>query len=195
MQLGACFLSCQTQAELQCVITWLLGSQVGKCCLCCFTRLPRVFALSDCHSHCLCLFYLSVYLLPCRTCRFDMKLGRNRDQSLLEINPIELFYFSLNPCGGGRRRRKLLKEFMLFHVNIDSWQSLLQAWRIKRVIEKSGEMPRRQNKGNLHHSVSMKIKMFLWFPYNTVSIQYWEATYLIRTGKDPFPSMKMQQCR
>lgn len=90
-----------------------------------------------------------------------MKLGRNRAQTLLERNPVELLYFNLNPCGGGRRRGKLLKLFMLFRVHTESWQSVLQAWRFKRVAEKSGEMPEKQSKGNPHHSVSMKIKMFL----------------------------------
>lgn len=116
----------------------------GSCL--CTVRLPQPLLL--------CLFYLSVYLLPCRTCKFDMKLGRNRAQTLLERNPVELLYFSLNPCGGGRRRRKLLKHFMLFHVHTDSCQSVLLAWRFKRVIEKSGEMPRRQQGKSLLHCIN-----------------------------------------
>lgn len=120
-----------------------------------------------------------------------MKLGRNRAQTLLERNPVELLYFNLNPCGGGRRRGKLLKQLMLFRVHTDSWQSVLQAWRFKRVAEKSGEMPRRQSKGNPHLSVSMKIKMFL-----IISIQYSFYIligYLPDQNQDPFPTMKMQQ--
>lgn len=38
-----------------------------------------------------------------------MKLGRNRAQTLLERNPVELLYFNLNPCGGGGKQEEVAK--------------------------------------------------------------------------------------